>query len=147
MANIYVLLLGVAASAQLMAAYGNPTSNAINQAANPAINQNANPVNNNQINNNAVNTQRNQNWNGQAAYTDQAATAQKPVSADAIIIGQVQDRIKGAYKQYRIEVSVVNGIATLTGFVNSQLDKDAIERDVKNVPGITKVNNQLTIQK
>lgn len=87
------------------------------------------------------------NTNNPSANGNQTTYVQKPVNSDTLIIGQIQDRIKGAYKQYRIDVTVVNGIATLTGSVNSQLDKDAIERDVKNVPGITKVNNQLTIQR
>lgn len=163
MANLYGLFFGVVTSASLMAAFNEPTN------TNPSYNQGTNnPTNTyyNQGTNTPTNTWTNSPTNptttpGNApdyrvnvqrdvpAQPNANTYAAKPATAnpDTLLLSQAQDRIKGAYKQYNINVNVQNGIATLTGFVNSQLDKDAIERDVRNVPGITKVVNQLTIQK
>ena len=200
MANIYALFLGVVASASLMAAYGDPSTNTMNPGnpgtlpGNPGSRPGQNPGSNQTLNQNTydqrspsynqgtnpnynqgsnsshypdtnssfrnpqfsdnnpdyrVNVQRDPNVNVQSSYSNQPNTMQRPVNGngDAQVLSQIQDRIKGAYKQYNINVNVSNGIATLTGSVNSQLDKDAIEKDIRNVPGISKVNNQLTIQR
>lgn len=114
MEGIWPPIFAVAASSSLMAAYGDPSSNAMNQGTNPSFNQGANPsMNNNRMNNNAttpdyrVNVQRDPNANAQSAYSNQSTYAQKSVNGDAQVLGQIQDRIKGAYKQYNINVTVL----------------------------------------
>lgn len=131
----------------------NQRSPSYNQGTNPNYNQgsdssrypdsssmNRNP----QLSDNTdyrVNVQRDN--NAQSTFSQKMTNGNN----DSQVLTQIQDRIKGAYKQYNINVNVTNGIATLSGVVNSQLDKDAIEKDIRNVPGISKVNNQLTIQR
>lgn len=46
----------------------------------------------------------------------------------------------------RIHVSINNGVVTLTGSVNSQSTKDTIESKVQSLPGVQRVDDQLTVQ-
>ena len=45
-----------------------------------------------------------------------------------------------------VTVSIEGGVATLTGTVGSQADSDAAEAAALTIPGVTSVNNQLTVE-
>lgn len=44
-----------------------------------------------------------------------------------------------------VSVSTTDGVVTLTGSVSSKSDRDKIVKIAKNVSGVKKVNNQITI--
>lgn len=105
-----------------------------------APNDNTN-FNNNNWNNNAPNLNQ---QNPRFANSD-AALAN--ANSDTSIQDQIQNRVKAAYKQYNLNIRVSGGIVTLAGTVGSQQDKDAIEKEVNNVPGVKKILNQITVNK
>lgn len=45
-----------------------------------------------------------------------------------------------------IEVSVTEGIITLSGFVESRIQKKVAEMTVERIPGVIDINNQLVIE-
>lgn len=45
-----------------------------------------------------------------------------------------------------VNITSANNVVTLTGFVNSATDKNAIGNFVKDVPGVRSVNNQLEVR-
>lgn len=59
------------------------------------------------------------------------------------IMREVQYKLKMSHKNYSINIHVLDGVVTLTGTVPSSQDKNNIEMDIKNIPGVKKVVNNL----
>jgi small conductance mechanosensitive channel len=66
---------------------------------------------------------------------------------DQQLTTRIQDALKGLFSKYsNVNVSVNNGMVTLKGTVSSQSDKDNLEQIVNKIPGVSGVNNQITVQ-
>ena len=61
------------------------------------------------------------------------------------IMRNVQDKLKGTYKNYNINIHVLDGVVTLTGSVKSSQDKLNIESDVSALKDVKKVDNKLEV--
>ncbi len=66
--------------------------------------------------------------------------------ANADILRQIEERIKGSYGRYNINIRIVDGVVVLKGTVNTSQDKDNIEKMVRSISGVDKVNNKLEVQ-
>lgn len=53
--------------------------------------------------------------------------------------------LQRSYRNYNINVKIVDGTVTLIGVVNSSRDKSDIENAVLNIEGVRKVNNKLQV--
>lgn len=61
---------------------------------------------------------------------------------------QIKDKLKGGWfgKSFEaVEVNEQNGVVTLTGVVMSEQDKQDVEKQVKEIPEVKQVNNQLQV--
>lgn len=67
-------------------------------------------------------------------------------SNNAAMVKQIQDNLKTSYSNFNVNVRINNGKVFLTGTVNSEADKSAIETDVKNMNGVTSVVNDLKVR-
>lgn len=63
-----------------------------------------------------------------------------------LLIRDVRDKLRGSYKNYNINIHVMDGVVTLTGTVKTLQDKDKIEKDIKKIDGVKKVDNQLQVK-
>lgn len=75
-------------------------------------------------------------------------TAQSQVHVpDDVIVQNVSNSLlaNSALKTREILVTAQNGVVTLAGTVNSQMEKDAAERIAKSERGVRQVNNQLGV--
>ena len=79
-----------------------------------------------------------------AASAAAQTTAAKP--ADSTIDDRIESRISkdSTLKNYKVDVSVDNGIVTLTGAVPTQAARDRAAR-LATVTGVARVDNQLTV--
>lgn len=68
---------------------------------------------------------------------------QQPQSANDY---NIQKQVKSSIPNQNVNVSVRNGVVTLSGHVNSQQEKDSIENTTKSVKGVQSVKNQLSVQ-
>lgn len=79
---------------------------------------------------------------------DTMATA--PVSEkDAYVAKKVHDYIGEGWfsKGYdQVKAKVENGVVTLTGTVSKLSDKDKIEKEIRNIDGVKKVESHLVVQ-
>lgn len=74
-------------------------------------------------------------------YTNQNSDAQTTMRVKNALMNDSSLSQNARY----INVDTNNGIVTLSGYVSSKEESYAIERKVKTVNGVRKVNNQLTI--
>jgi hyperosmotically inducible protein len=83
-----------------------------------------------------------------ASKTPAKSTVQSHPVDDSTLTDRIENRYKGdvSLKKYDIDVSVDHGVATLTGKVRTAAEKARAERDAR-IAGITKVDNQLTLDK
>ena len=58
----------------------------------------------------------------------------------------VEGQLKTTFKNYNFNYTIKDGIVTLTGVVNSNQDKEAIEQEFKRIPGVKKVINSLQVK-
>lgn len=65
--------------------------------------------------------------------------------SDAHILKNIQNSLKSSYKNYNINVHIKDGFVTITGVVFSDNDKQNIESEVRNIYGVKKVNNKLSV--
>jgi len=67
---------------------------------------------------------------------------------DKALTDRIDTKLKAdaSLKKYDVDVSVKDGVATLTGKVRTEAEKVRAGRDA-HVPGVTKVDNQLTLDK
>ena len=79
-----------------------------------------------------------------AAFAQAAATTTAP--ADRNLDNRIEKKFHNdaRLKKYKIDVSVANGVATLTGTVPTDADRSKAEQMAK-VPGITRVDNKLNV--
>ena len=88
--------------------------------------------------------------NSNSDYQDQPSRSYEAQDADR----QITDRVKTTLMNDSnlstasrfIDVETYNCVVTLTGDVSSKEISNAIERKVKTIKGVRKVNNQLTIK-
>jgi osmotically-inducible protein OsmY len=76
-------------------------------------------------------------------------TATTMSAADKDLAKKVQDKINAGWfsKRYaNVVAKVVNGKVTLTGDVKTTQDKSRIEEEVRNVKGVTSVDNQIIVK-
>jgi osmotically-inducible protein OsmY len=69
--------------------------------------------------------------------------------SDQEIASKIRDKISSGWfaKGFdQVNVQVNNGNVTLQGFVNTQEDKDKVEKEVRNIDGVKNINNQITVQ-
>lgn len=127
----------------------NPNSPGYNQS--PNYNQTpSNPSNPNSMTapeaNNSSDDQNNQ---IAADYSNTPSNPQDSASseADRQINAKIRDRITGWFKDRAKNVSLrtSNGVVTLVGLVKNNEDVDAIIVEVRKVPGVRNVNNNLQI--
>lgn len=59
------------------------------------------------------------------------------------IMRDVQQKLKSSYKNYSINIHVLDGVVTLTGTVPTAQDKRNIESDITALQGVKKVVNNL----
>jgi osmotically-inducible protein OsmY len=70
----------------------------------------------------------------------------KNVPTDQVLV-RVKDRLKNAYKQYRIDARITSDrTVILTGYVATEKDKMSIEQDILNINGVVKVDNRLDVK-
>lgn len=77
-------------------------------------------------------------------FSDQGTIENQPVT-DQKVMMDIQNVLKSSFKDYNINVKFENGVVTLTGMVKSDKDFKDIENAVKNVKGVTKVDNKLQV--
>jgi len=72
----------------------------------------------------------------------------RQASDDTALTDRISKRVKAdaSLKRFDIDVSVTGGVATLTGKVRTDAEKARAARDAR-VAGVTRVDNQLTIDK
>jgi hyperosmotically inducible periplasmic protein len=77
-----------------------------------------------------------------------AAATQNRATSDSTLAERVEARLDAdaSLKKYDVDVSVQDGVATLTGTVRTAAEKARAERDVK-IAGITRVDNRIAIDK
>ena len=80
--------------------------------------------------------------------TPHAAIAQSSVDDEAVA-SDIQARLfdDSVLKSMDIRVFCKDGVVTLSGAVNTELEKAAVERLAKQEPGVTEVHNNLTLVK
>jgi hyperosmotically inducible protein len=89
-----------------------------------------------------------------AKIESQAGQAKSTSDIDQKLTEQVQTTLKGdasdptaaAQAPKDVQVTVLNGVVTLKGTVKTDAEKAALEQKIKAVPGVTKVDNQLTVK-
>lgn len=59
------------------------------------------------------------------------------------VLREVQYKLKMSYKNYSINIHVLDGVVTLTGTVPTSQDKHNIEMDISGIKGVKKVVNNL----
>lgn len=64
---------------------------------------------------------------------------------DSQIMREIQDKLRGSFKGYSINIHVMNGVVTLSGTVKTPQDKAHIEHDIKDIQGVNKVINNLEV--
>lgn len=85
---------------------------------------------------------------GLASGCKQAATVQQPIArTDQQILGDVQAKLQGesALAGQNIQVSVANGVATLSGAVSNDASRALAGNDSGTVSGVRTVVNNLTV--
>ncbi|KIA76424.1 putative hyperosmoticaLLy inducible periplasmic protein [Parachlamydia acanthamoebae] len=94
----------------------------------------------------ADNTSRNVRDRIEGALTpfDQSESVGDRITLQSIRKALVENKILSTYAK-NIKVITANGVVTLRGPVNSAAEKEAIERIVSLIPGVTKVDNQLEV--
>lgn len=125
-----LLGLGIFASSFLCAAPNSYWGQADTSPYNRNIRVNINPENQNEQENPNSFKQNPENY---------------PAPSDPQILGEIQDNLRSSYKNYNINVHIERGIVTISGVVFSDQDKQSIERDVRSVSGVKKVDNKIRI--
>lgn len=78
-------------------------------------------------------------------YSSTAVESSYDSSNEFQTLNEVQTAIKNAYKNYNINISIMDGVITLTGMVKSENDKQNIEKTIENINGVKGVNNRLEV--
>ena len=80
-----------------------------------------------------------------AGAVDNAAQQVKEEASEAVLLANIKTRLVAAgYSNVNVDVN--RGEVTLKGVVASDKDRIAVEAFVEKVGGVTKINNQLTVQ-
>ncbi|MCE5318928.1 MAG: BON domain-containing protein [Parachlamydia sp.] len=69
--------------------------------------------------------------------------------SDQDLLNKVQDKVSSGWfskGNKNINVQVNNGVVTLQGFVKTESEKDKIEREVRNIDGVSTLISKLTVQ-
>lgn len=80
-----------------------------------------------------------------------AATLPVALFASTSTDGKIEDAAKASYNyrtvlEGRVSVSSTDGVVTLTGTVQDKDDKALAEDTVENLPGVVRVDNQITVK-
>jgi len=84
---------------------------------------------------------------GQAKSTSTSDTDQKLTEqVQSSLKGDASDPTAAGQAPKDVQVTILNGVVTLKGTVKTDAEKMALEQKVKAVPGVTRVDNQLTVK-
>jgi osmotically-inducible protein OsmY len=59
------------------------------------------------------------------------------------VMREIQYKLKMSYKNYSINIHVLDGVVTVTGTVPTSQDKHNVEMDISGIKGVKKVVNNL----
>lgn len=85
-----------------------------------------------------------------SALTDNSSNStMNPSPTDPNLSIKIYDQIKGSLSsrgQYeRVNAQINNGVVTLTGSVSSENEKDTIEKNIRNLEGVRRVDSRLEV--
>lgn len=75
----------------------------------------------------------------------QVISTNEPKVGNPQILSQIQDLLKNSHKNYVVTVHIVDDVVTLSGSVNADEDRRALEDKVRNIQGVKGVKNELTV--
>lgn len=87
----------------------------------------------------------------QGSYQGQTSTAPRysgtgDQTENQRIVLEIQNRLKDTYRNYNVNIRIVDGVVYLTGFASSQEDKKGIEDMVSKINGVKQVKNDVQIK-
>ncbi len=83
---------------------------------------------------------------GQTENVEVWQTTEQIKEVENNIHGKIQPLLTGNIQEERVDISIANGVVILTGNVNTQKEKDNIEKEVKSTPAVKRVVNLLKIK-
>lgn len=85
-------------------------------------------------------------WSGCSGTATRESTGE--YVDDSAITAKVKAALIGdpAVKSFQIHATTFRGVVQLSGFVDNDNEKNAAQQDAQNVPGVQKVDNNITLK-